>query len=90
MKEKLYLLNSKSGYVNVKVLLKQLFSIMFRKKPKMVSPRRLACAGSQFPLPIALSWNHLCLLQTSKVHHLTSLALILQGRDTKIEKGSYK
>ena len=70
MKEKLYLLNSKSGYVNVKVLLKQLFSIIFRKMAKMVSPRRLACAA--------------------KVHHLTSLALILQGRDTRIEKGSYK
>ena len=26
----------------------------------------------------------------AKVHHLTSLALILQGRDTRIEKGSYK
>ena len=56
----------------------------------MVSPRRLACAASQFPFPIALSWNHLCLLQTAKADLLTSLALILQGRDTRNEKGSYK
>ena len=56
----------------------------------MVSPRRLACVASQFPFPIALSWNNLCLLQTAKVDLLTSLALILQGRDTRIEKGSCK
>ena len=56
----------------------------------MVSPRRLACAASQFPFPIALSWNHLSLLQTAKADLLTSLALILQGRDTRNEKGSYK
>ena len=56
----------------------------------MVSPRRLACVASQFPFPIALSWNNLCLLQTAKVDLLTTVALILQGRDTRIEKGSYK
>lgn len=91
MKDTLYLFNSKSGYVNVKVLAKQL-SIIIRKKPKMISPRqrKQRTLRRQFPLLIALSWNHLCLLQTSKMHLLTSLAVILQGRNTRIEKGNYK
>ena len=53
MKETLYLFNSKSGYVNVKVLAKQLFSIIIRKKAKNGFPSTIKTMNFKKPVPVS-------------------------------------